>query len=203
MPHIVIMILALFPAVIIHEIAHGVAALALGDTTARDAGRLSLNPLRHIDPVGTIVLPLVLALAGSPVVFGWAKPVPVNLGRMRDRQLGMWATALAGPASNLLQAAVALALLRLLLPLAAPVMLGEFLIAVLTVNLVLMVFNLLPVPPLDGSRIVASVMPDWMADAYLRMSIFGMVILFMLLRGGLMERLLNPLFKLIGRLLAL
>lgn len=196
------MIVALLLAVMIHEIAHGASALALGDPTARDAGRLTLNPLRHIDPIGTIVLPLILIVTGSPVVFGWAKPVPVNLHRMRDPQLGMWLTALAGPASNLAQAAIAVGLLRLLMPLAAAGPVVSFLMAVVIINLVLMVFNLLPIPPLDGSRIVASVMPRAMAEAYLRLSMVGFIVLILLLNAGLLNRLLYPLFRIVEGLLS-
>jgi len=200
-----IMILALLVAVIVHEIAHGAAALALGDPTARDAGRLSFNPLRHIDPVGSILLPLILVVTGSPVVFGWAKPVPISLERMRNPKLGMWVTALAGPASNLVQAGLAVLLLRLMLPVGEGTVLAliaVFLYSVVIINLVLMVLNMLPIPPLDGSRVVASLLPPSMAEAYLRMSFFGFIVLIVLLNAGVLDVLLTPLLAAVNALLS-
>lgn len=162
-----ILILALlFPSVVLHEIAHGYAALRLGDPTARDAGRLSLNPLKHIDIFGTVLLPLMMFATGGPI-FGYAKPVPVNPNYFKDIRKGDLITGLAGPATNLGLAIIGGLLYRLglLLPqgLASSIitLLG---IGLAYVNLLLMFFNLIPIPPLDGS----SIWPIFLSDSALR-----------------------------------
>ena len=176
---------ALVPAIMIHEIAHGYAALRCGDTTARDAGRLSFNPLRHVDPFMSVVLPLVLIVSGSSVIFGGAKPVPISLYRCRDPKKAYWITAIAGPASNLLQAiAGALlfhVLLRVLPDARLSVYLLYFLLSYVVTNVVLMVFNLVPVPPLDGSRVVTVLLPRDLAWRYAQLERYGMLIVFALL----------------------
>ena len=176
---------ALVPAIMIHEIAHGYAALRCGDTTARDAGRLSFNPLRHVDPFMSVVLPLVLIVSGSSVIFGGAKPVPISLYRCRDPKKAYWITAIAGPASNLLQAiAGALlfhVLLRVLPDARLSVYLLYFLLSYVVTNVVLMVFNLVPVPPLDGSRVVTVLLPRDLAWRYAQFERYGMLFVFLLL----------------------
>jgi Zn-dependent protease len=160
--------LGLLFCLVVHECAHGLAALWLGDDTAKVLGRLTLNPLPHIDPFMTVLLPLVLVLSGSPVIFGGARPVPVNPLNFRiNRYLGMTLVAAAGPISNILLAVAAAVLLNLP-PFAASInpmfseRLAEFLVRMVIVNFVLALFNLLPIPPLDGSKIVAIVLPrDW------------------------------------------
>ena len=191
-------IAALILAVMIHEVAHGWVALRFGDTTARDAGRLSLNPIRHVDLVGTIILPVVLALSGSGVMFGWAKPVPVNIARCRNPRQAFWMTAIAGPISNLLQALIGTGLLMALNPAARPAsgllaldLLGYFLYAYILTNLVLMTFNLVPIPPLDGSKVVAMLLPDRLAIPYLQIGSYGFILIFLLLRSNLVDRLLT------------
>ena len=190
-------IVALVFAVMIHEVAHGWVALRCGDPTARDAGRLSLNPVRHIDLVGTIILPTILALSGSGVMFGWAKPVPVNIGRCRNPRQAFWMTAIAGPLSNLLQALLGTALIWVItLATDGTVFLkGEiainFLVAYVVTNLVLMTFNLIPIPPLDGSKVVAMLLPQRLAIPYLQIGSYGFILIFLLLRSKLVDHLLQ------------
>lgn len=167
-------------AIVFHEVAHGLAAKWLGDPTAEERGRLSLNPIRHVDPVGTVVLPGALALMGLPV-FGWAKPVPVIPERMRNPRLGMMLSAAAGPASNFLQALVGAVLLGLLVATYGSVeepggvvkFLVMFLSYVLMINVFVGLFNLIPVPPFDGSHIVEGLLPRGLAMQYARLRNFG------------------------------
>lgn len=191
-------IVALVLSVMIHEVAHGWVALRCGDPTARDAGRLSLNPVRHVDLVGTIILPMILALSGSGVMFGWAKPVPVNIGRCRNPRQAFWMTAIAGPLSNLLQALFGTALIWAMVLLSrkgggstAGELMFSFLIAYVVTNLVLMTFNLVPIPPLDGSKVVAMLLPDRLAIPYLQIGGYGFILIFLLLRTRLVDHLLE------------
>jgi Zn-dependent protease len=178
-------LIPLVVAIVLHEIAHGWVALAFGDPTAKRKRRLSLNPVRHVDPIGTIVLPLVLAVSGAPV-FGWAKPVPVVARRLRNPRLHMMLVALAGPGMNLLLAlvgALAWASLRWLSP---PEGLGwDFLIYsvanFMIVNISLAVFNLLPIPPFDGGHVVQGLLPRPLARRYALLGRYGFPLLFLLL----------------------
>jgi Zn-dependent protease len=172
-------------AIVLHEISHGWVADAFGDPTARERGRLSLNPIRHVDPIGTVLLPLVLAVSGAPV-FGWAKPVPVVAKRMRKPRLHMMIVALAGPGMNLflaLLAGIALALVRLAAPpggvAAAFLMLN--LINFIAINIFLAVFNLLPLPPFDGGQVVEGLLPRPLARFYRKVGRFGFPLLIFLL----------------------
>jgi Zn-dependent protease len=176
--------LILFPAIVLHEVAHGYMAYLLGDTTAKRAGRLTLNPIAHVDPVGTVVLPIMmLVLSGGRFFFGWAKPVPFNPRAFKNERTGMLLTGIAGPLTNVALAVVAGVLSRVF-PLAgglwAP---GEFtsVAAVLLffcyANLVLAFFNLIPIPPLDGSRVVQWFLPDRARDAYHSLERYGFLIL--------------------------
>lgn len=149
------LIILLF-SVILHEIAHGSVALKLGDPTAKNAGRLTLNPLKHIDTFGTIVLPLLLVLIRSPFVIGWAKPVPVNPYNFRDQRWGALKVSIAGPAANL-SVALVFGLAMRFLPL--PEALNISLSFIIFYNFVLALFNLIPIPPLDGSHIFFSILP--------------------------------------------
>ncbi len=163
----------LFGSIILHEVSHGWSALALGDDTAKKAGRLSLNPLVHIDPIGTVVLPALLIIAGAPV-FGWAKPVPVNVSRLRHPRNGAVLTALAGPAMNLVLVGIAWLLLRILQPETFwPLQLLFFLGLI---NLWLAIFNLLPLPPLDGSSVVERFLPERWYGAYLSIRPYTLVV---------------------------
>ena len=182
-----IRIIALILAVMIHEISHGFVALLCGDSTARDAGRLSLNPIRHIDPVGTVILPIILTVFRSPVLFGWAKPVPINLGRTRNPRQAFWLTAIAGPASNLIQALIGVALYHLsvseIMPFSPTVNLYIAVAAFsyIAVNIMLMTFNMIPIPPLDGSRVVMVLLPEKLAIPYMRLGGVGFLLVFVLL----------------------
>lgn len=170
-------------SVIVHECAHGYVAEWWGDPTARMLGRLTLNPLPHIDLVGSILVPGLLLLSGSGILFGWAKPVPVTPENFRDRKWGDITVSLAGPASNILLAAGFLILL-----LAARIVTGGIPVALfqlcsygILLNFILAVFNLLPVPPLDGSHVVANLLPKPAAYAYRSLGQFGLLIVFALL----------------------
>lgn len=189
----------------LHEAAHGYVARYFGDPTAEQAGRISLNPMRHIDPMGTIVVPLFLListklLGGAGLLFGWAKPVPVNWSRLRNPKKDILWVALAGPASNLLMGIMWVLSLRLILMLGMDVndFWGKMAIAGVQVNLVLMALNLLPLPPLDGGRILYSLLPQPFANQYARIEPYGMVILIVLMLTGVLWTVLQP-FLLFGQ----
>jgi len=154
-------LIALIFSVMLHEVAHGFAALRLGDTTAKDAGRLTLNPLKQLDPVGSVILPIVLYAINSPVMLGWAKPVPYNPNNLyRDYKYGPLKVALAGPLTNILVAFIFGVSLRFgasLLPASAVALMGY----IVFLNLTLAVFNLIPIPPLDGSKLLSLVSPRY------------------------------------------
>ena len=181
-------ILPLVFAIVFHEVAHGYVAKLLGDPTAEERGRLTLNPLRHVDPVGTIILPGILALMKAPVL-GWAKPVPVDKYRLRNPRFGMMLVAAAGPGSNLVMAALGAVLLGLLLRMGGvgqgEMSLMAFALANLfnfiLFNVFLAFFNLLPIPPFDGSHIVEGLLPRGLAQVYGRFRNFGMVLVLLLL----------------------
>lgn len=191
-------------AITLHEAAHGYVARMFGDNTAAAAGRVTLNPIRHIDPIGTIVVPLAILLmsklfGGAGLLFGWAKPVPVDFGRLRRPKRDMLWVAAAGPGTNLLQAIVWALSLRLMA--GGQVQESFFLemaIAGVNVNLVLMALNLLPLPPLDGGRIVFSLLPNRMAFQYSKLEPYGIPILLLLLVTGALSTLLRPLLLLGG-----
>lgn len=178
----VLKVLAFVPAIVIHECAHGFAAAKLGDPTARNAGRLSLNPLRHVDPFGTVLLPGLLILSGAGFVFGYAKPVPYNPRYFKDVRKGEVIVGLAGPASNLLMslagAAIAWGSMQLFgLSQELALYTWYFGCYFCSVNLCLAFFNLLPIPPLDGSSIVAPLLSDRALEVYYQVQRYGMFIL--------------------------
>ena len=169
-------------AITLHEAAHGYVARAFGDDTAERAGRLSLNPVRHIDPVGTVLLPAILWLT-SPILFGYAKPVPVNAARFADPRRDMIWVALAGPAANAAQAAAFALLILPALSLGgeAGLWLAGLCNKGVVINVVLAVFNMLPLPPLDGGRVAVGLLPIGLARRYARLERYGIVILLALL----------------------
>ncbi len=191
----------------IHEFAHAISAYNLGDTTAKDNGRLTLNPLPHIDIIGSILFPLIGAVSHMPII-GWMKPVPVNPLNFRRPSEGQAITSLAGPFSNLLQASFVLIILKLLIMLVPLELLStsaifdvvfKFLGAYLSINVLLMVFNLLPVPPLDGGWILRHVLPGRMQDQFDRIYPFGIFFLLMLMAVGGLRIILQPFLYLVNQ----
>ncbi|MFQ5355413.1 MAG: site-2 protease family protein [Mariprofundaceae bacterium] len=184
-------------AIVLHEVAHGWAADRLGDNTARWMGRLTLNPLKHVDPFGTIFIPLILLVLQSPFIFGYAKPVPVDFRKLRRPKQDMIWVALAGPATNLVLAVLSAMLLALLVKM-PPTM--NWLIepvalmcqASILINMVLCIFNLLPLPPLDGGRIAVGLLPGPMAYQLSRLEPYGFIIVIALLLLGLFQAILGP-----------
>ncbi len=208
MDHFITQLIILAPpllfALTFHEFAHGFVAYRLGDPTARDAGRLTLNPLKHLDPLGTI--------AFFFIKFGWAKPVPVNPSYFKNPKKDMLWVALAGPATNLLVAIASAILtkgvwmLANILPYSAMaeailVPLNEMLIASVWINLVLCIFNFLPIPPLDGSRILMGLLPDNLALSYMRVERFGFIIILVLAFSGLLSKVIVPIISFANSLL--
>lgn len=180
------LILGLAIAIILHEVAHGYAALQLGDPTAKYAGRLTLNPLRHIDLWGTILIPLFLIISGVGFVFGWAKPVPVNYYNLRHGRYGPLLVALAGPATNFMLLSV-FGFLARISPLGTA--LPHLFVTIAMVNAVLMLFNLVPVPPLDGSKVLYVFLED-RPDVVRWLEQYGLFLLLalLILGGGLLSR---------------
>jgi Zn-dependent protease len=172
-------ILPILIAITFHEAAHGFAAWRLGDDTALKLGRVSFNPLRHIDPFGTVILPGVLLMAQSPFLFGYAKPVPVNFRNLNHPRLDMVWVALAGPVTNILLALVAGAAFHALplVPAAYGGWIADNLKNSLLINAVLAVFNMMPIPPLDGGRVAVGLLPNALAYPLARLEPYGMLIL--------------------------
>lgn len=166
---------------ILHEIAHGYVAERLGDPTARLLGRLTLNPIPHIDPIMTILLPLILILAQSPIIFGGAKPVPVDPFNLKEPKKDMALVSLAGPITNFLIAFIAALAFNLLGPFITTAFVARIFEYTVYINLILGVFNLVPIPPLDGSKIFAMLLPEDLAKTYLSIGTFGIAILFFIM----------------------
>lgn len=174
-------------AIVFHEVAHGLVARRLGDPTAEQSGRLSLNPIKHIDPFGTIILPLFLAVTHAGAIFGWAKPVPVNYNRLRNPRRDMVLVALAGPGMNLLLALVGAAILAATIAFSGgaqggiPAMVAANASNFILINIFLGVFNLLPVPPFDGGHVVEGLLPPPAALQFRKIGRFSLLVLIVLL----------------------
>jgi len=194
--HTVLLLAVLFGSVILHEVSHGFVALKFGDDTAKRAGRLTLNPISHVDPFGTIILPVILVLVGSSP-FGWAKPVPVNWDKLRNPRRDMALVALAGPLANVVMLLIWAAVAKLGLSYGQDYFVATGL-AGIVINAVLIALNLLPVPPLDGSRVVSALLPAEMALQYGRIEPYGLIILLVLIGSGALSRLMEPTMNLIG-----
>jgi Zn-dependent protease len=180
-------------AITVHETAHGWIAFQCGDPTAKLLGRLTLNPIKHIDPVGTIIVPAVLFFLGG-FIFGWAKPVPITWRNLKHPRRDMALVAAAGPLANLGMAFLWITVSKLGID--SPHMLFVYTMQMgASINLVLMLLNLLPIPPLDGSRIVASLLSPRLAYRFNQLEVYGFLILALLLASGLLQRLLGPLLQ--------
>ena len=183
-------------AITVHEVAHGWVANYLGDPTAKSLGRLTLNPIKHIDPIGTVALPLILVYLGG-FIFGWAKPVPVTWQNLRSPRRDMAIVAAAGPVANLIMMILWAVLAKVLLTIdQTPGPLLQFVLVMcsigIIINIILMVLNLLPLLPLDGGRVVTSLLPPRLAMLYSRLEPFGLIVILVLLVTGVLANILMP-----------
>jgi len=202
---VAIILAAIIPSIMLHEVAHGVVALWFGDDTAKQAGRLTLNPVKHVDPFGTIILPLLLSLSGAGA-FGYAKPVPVNVRRLRNPRQHSLYVSLAGPATNILLALIAVVLFRLTVPdvstwfglIRLLPLVPQFFFFLGMLNVLLAVFNLLPIPPLDGSAFIERVLPHtwWPTWLRFRQYGFGVLLLIIFVIPGALDRVFDPALRL-------
>lgn len=195
----VLLIVLVFLSIILHEVAHGYAALWCGDQTAKQQDRLTLNPIRHIDPIGTVVLPLVMYFT-TGWVFGWAKPVPVNPYNFSRPRVGIFSVGLAGPMANIIFAFVIGLLLRFI---ALNPLLSATLYKVALINLVLAVFNLIPIPPLDGSKVLMSLLPRKYAQKFHKLEPYGFILVFALVYLGAFRWIILPAVSILAWLLGL
>jgi Zn-dependent protease len=184
-------------AITLHEAAHGYVAKLFGDRTAELLGRVTLNPVKHVDLVGTILVPAAMVLLKLPFIFGWAKPVPVNFANLRHPKRDMIWVAAAGPASNFVQAlAWAMVLVTAVgSGVLASQGLARMAFAGVQINLILMALNLLPIPPLDGGRILTGLLPEPAARVFARIEPFGLFVIVALLAAGLLDNLMRPLIR--------
>ncbi len=193
-----LMVVVLLFSIIVHEVAHGYLALLNGDPTAKLSGRITLNPIPHIDPIGTLLLPALLLFTGSRVLFGWARPVPVNPLNFRNLRWGEISVSVAGPLSNLALAVVFAFLLRLGLGNLGLMKLAYYGVSI---NIFLALFNLIPIPPLDGSHLLAAVLPRELNRLYQHLEPVGFILILILFYTGLMGLVLMPIYRRIAFLL--
>ncbi|MFZ5451561.1 MAG: site-2 protease family protein [Thermodesulfobacteriota bacterium] len=193
-----LMAVVLLFSVIVHEVAHGYVALKNGDPTARMLGRITLNPVPHIDPIGTILLPALLLISGAGIIFGWAKPVPVNPRNFHNYRWGELTVSAAGPLSNLALAVIFSFILRLGL---INVGLIKFALWGVQINIFLALFNLIPIPPLDGSHILGIFLPPNLARLYAYLEPVGFILILVLFYTGIMGLFLMPVYRLIASFL--
>ena len=201
----VISVVVLLFSIIVHEVAHGFVAYKRGDSTAKLLGRLTLNPIYHIDIFGSIILPAILMLTGAPV-FGWAKPVPVNMYNLKNPKRDMIFVSLAGVTANFLLAVIAGIIMFLIRSAGAE---GSFLFSVymvmqyvIVINIVLMIFNLIPIPPLDGSRVVLFLLPRDLAQKYAKIERYGFWIILILLMTNILWKIIAPIANFLIKLLS-
>lgn len=194
-------IIILIFSIVIHEVSHGAMAYWLGDSTAKYAGRLTLNPIPHIDPVGSILVPLVMSLSGTGIIFGWAKPVPYNPYNLRDQRYGPALVGAAGPASNLILAIAFGLLIRAMnaYDFGSPA-LAMFFGIIVFYNVLLAIFNLVPIPPLDGSKILFYLLPDsaYRVKMFLEQNGFMLLLIFILFFSSLISPIIEWTFRLIA-----
>ena len=183
-------------AITLHEAAHGWIASKFGDHTARMMGRVTLNPVKHIDPVGTILVPAALLIMSTGFIFGWAKPVPINFNALRSPKSGMIWVALAGPGANLIMAIGWLLVFFLAIKMNIPI-LQRMADAGILINILLAVFNLLPIPPLDGSRVISALLPNPLAYKYNQLEQYGLFILIGLMYFGGFDKIVKPMVVLV------
>jgi Zn-dependent protease len=207
---IAVWLVPLVIAIVFHEVAHGLVARRLGDPTAESKGRLSLNPIKHIDPFGTVILPMLLALSHAPM-FGWAKPVPVNYSRLNSPRRDMVLVALAGPGMNLILALVGTAILAATVE--AKTGVGAFIAAnalnFVAINIFLAIFNLLPVPPFDGGHVVEGLLPPGPAQSFRKLGRYSLLVLVLLLlvlpalspRANVVARIVSPIVDQVTRII--
>jgi Zn-dependent protease len=193
-----LMVVVLLFAIIVHEVAHGYVALLNGDPTAKLSGRITLNPVPHIDPIGTVLLPLILLISGSRLLFGWARPVPVNPLNFRNYFWGEITVSAAGPLSNLALAVVFAFLLRLDLGNIGLMKLAYYGVSI---NIFLALFNLIPIPPLDGSHVVSALLPRDLARLYQHLEPVGFILILALFYTGILGMIIMPIYRQIARLL--
>lgn len=193
---VVVFAIPVLLAITVHEAAHGYAAKFFGDLTAEKLGRITLNPFKHIDPTGTILVPAIAVMLGG-ILFGWAKPVPVNYGNLRNPRKNMLWVAAAGPASNFVMAIIWALLLKYAnaMPSTTVNFLAHMSVAGISINLVLMVLNLLPMPPLDGGRIAVSLLPNNMAMQLAKIEQYGFFILIALMATGILGQIIGPIIR--------
>lgn len=194
---VILSLILFFLAVVIHEFAHGWMAYKLGDPTAKYSGRLTLNPLAHIDPVGTIILPILLIISGSPILFGWAKPVPVNFLGLNNPKKDISLVGLAGPIANIILAILISLIIKTKITFLPVQILEQFMV----LNLVLATFNLIPIPPLDGSRVAMGLLPSRLAYQYMRLEPFGFIIIVVMMYLGVFRVIVWPIVLTILRFL--